>query len=398
MIVHPRSRAPHRRLTAVGLVALLSLTAACAPTPEAPSASLPPSATSASPTPTPTPTLTVVPSAAEARVEAMDLRERAASVVMGHVATPDATTVGDYVRGNALGGFLLMGANIGADAAEVRALTGAMVADPAFPPLVAVDQEGGDVSRLRWDDLPSALTLKDAPPEAVRDAFAARAALVADAGANVNFGLVADVTDDPGMFIYRRALGTTPDTAAARVAAAVAGEQGTVASTLKHFPGHGAAPGDSHAGIPGSGMSIEQWRQSEEPPFAAGVDAGAEMLMFGHLRYTAVDDAPASLSSEWHRIAREELSFEGVIVSDDLGMLQSSGEAAYADPVDNAVQALAAGTDLVLTVVGTDASTAPRIVDGIVAAVQDGRLSADRLDDAATRVAALRLDLAAENG
>ena len=79
-------------------------------------------------------------------------------------------------------------------------------------------------------------------------------------------------------------------------------------------------------------------------------------------------------------------------------MLESSGEAAYTDPVENAVQALAAGTDLVLTVVGTDATTAPRIVDGIVAAVEDGRLPADRLDDAATRVAALRLDLASGAG
>ncbi|MFZ8757249.1 glycoside hydrolase family 3 N-terminal domain-containing protein [Microbacterium sp. HMH0099] len=397
---HPRSRARRPGLPALGVAALLSLTVACAPTPEAPAASPAPTTAAADPTPTPTPspTPTTARTSAEARVDAMDLRERAASVVMGHVATTDPATAGTYVRENALGGFLLMGANIGADAAEVRRLTGAMVTDPAFPPLVAVDQEGGDVSRLRWDDLPSALTLKDASPETVRDAFAGRAALVADAGANANFGLVADVTDDPGMFIYRRALGTTPEAAATRIAAAVEGEKGTVASTLKHFPGHGAAPGDSHEGIPGSDMSIEQWRQTQAPPFVAGVDAGAEMLMFGHLRYTAVDDAPASLSPEWHRIAREELGFDGVIVSDDLGMLESSGEAAYTDPVDNAVQALAAGTDLVLTVVGTDATTAPRIVDGIVAAVEDGRLPADRLDDAAARVAALRLDLASGAG
>ncbi len=326
---------------------------------------------------------------------AMDTRERAASVVMGHIATPDAAAVGQYVRDNALGGFLLMGANVTDDPAALRSVTDATVADPAFPPLIAIDQEGGDVSRLGWDDLPSALSLKDADPGAVRAAFAARAELVDAAGANVNFGIVADVTDDPGMFIYRRALGTDPEGAAVRVAAAVAGEKGTVASTVKHFPGHGAAPGDSHAGIPGTDMPLDEWARTDALPFRAAIDAGAELLMFGHLRYGAVDAVPASLSPVWHRIARDELGFDGVIVSDDLGMLESSGEPAYSDPVANAVTALAAGTDLVLTVVGTDATTAPRIVDGIVAAVEDGRLPAERLDDAATRVATLRLQLAA---
>lgn len=118
------------------------------------------------------------------------------------------------------------------------------------------------------------------------------------------------------------------------------------------------------------------------------------MLMFGHLRYTAVDPAPASLSAEWHRIAREELGFDGVIVTDDLGMLQASGEPAFADPIANAVAALIAGNDLVLSVMFTDAGSAARIVDGIVAAVESGALPAQRLDDAATRVAALRLERA----
>lgn len=387
------SRARTRHVFASAAAAALAVSlAACAPDGTAASpATAPAASTPAEPTATPSPTPTI--DAAAQRVADMDVRERAASVVMGHVATPDPAAVADYVAGNALGGFLLMGANVDGDPADLRALTAALDTDPGFPPLIAIDQEGGDVSRLPWDDLPSGLTLKDAAPDAAREAFRGRAALVAEAGANVNFGLVADVTADPSMFIYRRALGTTPDAAAERIAAAVEGERGTVASTLKHFPGHGAAPGDSHAGIPVTDLTLDQWRQSEAKPFAAGIDAGAELLMFGHLRYTSVDDDPASLSTEWHRIARDDLGFDGVIVSDDLGMLESSGEERYADPVANAVGALAAGTDLVLTVVGTDATTAPRIVDGIVAAVDEGRLPAARLDEAATRVAELRLQL-----
>jgi beta-N-acetylhexosaminidase len=180
------------------------------------------------------------------------------------------------------------------------------------------------------------------------------------------------------------------------VAAAVSGEAGAALSTLKHFPGHGATAGDSHAGIPSTAMSEDAWLASDAVPFASGIDGGAPILMFGHLAYTAVDAAPASLSAQWHRIAREELGFEGVTLTDDLGMLQASGVPAYSDPVANAVAAIAAGNDMVLAVVYSTPETASRMVDGIAAAVDSGALLAERLEEAATRVTRLRVDLAAE--
>lgn len=330
------------------------------------------------------------------RVKAMSTREKAASVVMGHVPTQDAPTLAGYMTSTGIGGFILMGANVPAAEPQLRRLTAALTVDAALPPLIAIDQEGGDVSRLPWDGFASSATLKDLPAEATRDAFSARAALVQRAGIGVNFGIVADVTDDRSMFIYRRALGTSPAGGAERVDAAVTGEGDQALSTLKHFPGHGAAPGDSHSGIPSTGMSKEEWAASEGIPFQAGIDADAQLLMFGHLAYTAIDPAPASLSAEWHRIAREELGFSGVSITDDLGMLQGSGLPSYQDPVGNAVAALAAGNDMVLAVVFSSADSAPRIVDGIVAAVGAGVLSADRLDDAARRVTEARLGIAAQ--
>lgn len=334
--------------------------------------------------------------AAAQRVAAMSVREKAASVVMGHLPTTDPPALQAYMAATGIGGFILMGANIPPDENALRGVTAALTLDAAFPPLLAVDQEGGDVSRLPWDGFSSARQLKSEPPAAALSAFAGRAALVQRAGIGVNFGIVADETADPASFIYRRALGTTPASAAERVAAAVEGEGSEALSTLKHFPGHGAAPGDSHQGIPSTPMSKTDWASADGLPFQAGIDAGAPLLMFGHLAYTAVDPAPATLSAEWHRIAREELGFEGVAVTDDLGMLQASGVPAYADPVANAVAALAAGNDMVLAVVFSTADTALRMVDGIVAAIESGALPAERLDEAAERVAALRLGLAAE--
>ncbi|WP_322408971.1 glycoside hydrolase family 3 N-terminal domain-containing protein [Microbacterium invictum] len=330
------------------------------------------------------------------RVASMSVQEKAASVVMGHVPGTDSSILGAYMSQTGIGGFILMGANIPADEAALAQVTTALTTDPAFPPLIAVDQEGGDVSRLPWDRLPAALTLKNAPAADTAAAFAARAALLQRVGIGVNFGIVADVAPAPGEFIFRRALGTDAGGAAERVGAAVAGESGGALSTIKHFPGHGAAPGDSHATIPTTSMPKAEWTAADARPFAAGIDAGAELLMFGHLSYTAVDPLPASLSAEWHRIAREELGFDGIAITDDLGMLQAVGDPAYLDPVANSVAALRAGNDMVLTVVSSTAETAPAVVAGIVAAVESGQLSEDRLDEAATRVAEARLLLAAE--
>lgn len=331
---------------------------------------------------------------AAALVDGMTAKERALSIVMGHIPTTDPAALSAYM-GTGLGGFILMGANIPEASEGLRPVVDALVTDSALPPLIAVDQEGGIVSRLPGDDYPASTTLKNLPPSEAADAFAARGSLVARAGIGVNFGTVADVPPDPGSFIYGRALGLDPRAAAERVTAATTTQEPFVASTLKHFPGHGPAPGDSHSGIPPTSMSLEQWRAADAVPFAAGIDAGASLIMFGHLAYTAVDAAPASLSSVWHGIAREELGFDGVIVTDDLGMLLSSGVPEYADPVANAVRAVVAGSDLVLMIAGSTPETAGDIAAGLVDAVGTGVLPAARLEEAAVRVMTLRLREAA---
>ncbi|WP_235282313.1 glycoside hydrolase family 3 N-terminal domain-containing protein [Microbacterium sp. SA39] len=328
-------------------------------------------------------------------VAQMSVAQQAASVVMGHVSGTDAGALRAYME-SGFGGFILMGANIPATEAELQALTAALTIDPALPPLIAVDQEGGLVSRLLGDDFAASTTLKGRPVADTSAAFAARGSLVARAGITVNFGTIADFTSDSSSFIHGRALGTDPASSAERVAAATTVQEQFLGSTLKHFPGHGAAPGDSHSAIPSTTIGLEEWRASEALPFAAGIDAGASLVMFGHLSYTSVDPAPASLSPTWHRILREELGFDGVTVTDDLGMLLSSGDPAYSDPIANGVAAVAAGNDLVLMIAGSDAGTAGQMAAGIAAAVDAGTLPAERLAEAATRVMALRLESSAQ--
>jgi beta-N-acetylhexosaminidase len=337
---------------------------------------------------------------ADERVSELTIEEKAASLLMLHAPGTDPAPLRALVD-EGVSGLILMGDNVPGTPAELTALTSAVQADPEAPVLMGIDEEGGEVQRLPWDGTAGAEALRAAPVDAAEDAFAMRAATLSDAGVDVNFGIVADVTADPSSFISGRVLGADPHAAADRVAAAVAGERGAVLSTLKHFPGHGAAPGDSHDSVPTAPLTVEQWRAGPAIPFEAGIDAGAELVMTGHLAYPAVDAAPASLSPEWHRILREELGFDGVVVTDDMLMLQANGLPEYADPGENAVRAIAAGSDLLLYVLPADPSEYGISVDGlvesIVAAVHSGRLDEARLDDAVERVLELRRSLADES-
>jgi beta-N-acetylhexosaminidase len=388
------------------MVAVALGAASCATTaPPEPEPTATRSTSSPSPSPSPTPTPTPSASAesdpaldwARGHVSDLTLEQKAAAVLMLHAPGTDPAPLRAYVDAG-VSGLILMGDNVAGTPAEVAALAAGVQADPQAPILVAIDQEGGDVQRLPWDSAPGPSELRDAPVAATQEAFAARAATLAESGVSVNFGIVADVTGDPESFISGRVLGTEPSAAAERVAAAVTGELGVVMSTLKHFPGHGAAPGDSHSSVPTAPLTIDEWRAGPALPFAAGIDAGAELVMTGHLAYPVVDPAPASLSPEWHRILRDELGFDGVVVTDDMLMLQRNGLAEFADPGENAVRAIAAGGDLLLYVLPADPSEFGISVDGLVAsivsAVESGRIPESRLDEAAERVMELRRSLA----
>ncbi|MRX44889.1 glycoside hydrolase family 3 N-terminal domain-containing protein [Agromyces kandeliae] len=386
-------------LSVAAIVLGAAVLAGCA-TPGAPTAPTT-SAAAPSPSPTPTPTPPTPSEWATERVAAMSDQERAASLLMLHAPGTDPAAMSALVE-QGIAGVILMGDNMPGSEGELAALTAALQADPDAATLIGIDQEGGIVSRIAWDPAPGPYELRDQPAAATRDAFAARAAALEASGVNVNFGIVADVTDDPASFIYDRILGTSPQASAEHVAAAVEGERGTVASTVKHFPGHGAAPGDSHVSVPSAPLTLDQWQAGPAVPFEAAIDADVELVMTGHLSYPAVDAAPASLSPEWHRILRDELGFEGVLVTDDMLMLQHNGLPEYANPGENAIRAVAAGSDLLLYVLPSDPSEFGISVDGLAAsiagAVADGRIPPERLEEAAIRVMELRRELVTGSG
>lgn len=385
---------------AIALAVVLSALAGCSTT----AAAHP----SADPRPVPThrqtPTPVKVDPAlvyADKQLASMTLPQKVGSLLMLHRPGTDAAALQAFVVQYGLGGLILMGDNIPGSEQELAAETAAISPDKSLPVLLGTDEEGGDVQRLPWDPAAGADTLKDEAPDATTAAFAQRGALLKQAGVNMNFGVIADVTSDPNSFIYDRVLGTDAAAASARVSAAVAAERGSVLSTIKHFPGHGETEADSHLTIPTTAISYDQWTQRDEPSFQAGVDAGVQAVMVGHLVYSAVDAQPASLSKPWHDILKQKLRFNGITITDDLRMLQDSGLPQYQNPSENAIQALAAGNTMLLFVTGGDQSEdgidPGGLIADICAAVQSGRISEQQIDQDARMLLVARHRLATGN-
>ncbi|MDF2443230.1 MAG: beta-N-acetylhexosaminidase, partial [Subtercola sp.] len=324
---------------------------------------------------------------AATRMHAMTLDAKIATMFMVQVPGTDPAPMAQYLAANGPGGFLLLGSNVPGTADALRAQLAGISRSTGLSPLISIDEEGGDVARLSQDVFPGADQLKSLPVEETTASFTQRAALLQSAGVSVNFGTVADVTADPGSFIFDRVLGTDAASSSARVAASVSAENGSVFSTLKHFPGHGETDGDSHTSIPATDLAFDQWQARDAPPFAAGIEAGASLVMFGHLSYTSVDPEPASLSARWHEILRGELGFTGVAVTDDMLMLQDSGLPEFADQSANAVRAVSAGNDMLLYNSAIDMAPPVAAIRG---AVQSGQISEKQIDQSVVRILTLQ--------
>ncbi|GEK79923.1 glycoside hydrolase family 3 N-terminal domain-containing protein [Agrococcus baldri] len=285
----------------------------------------------------------------------------------------------------------LYGENV-VDPAQLRTLTDAVRAVRADA-IVALDEEGGDVTRVHYatgSPFPGAAVLGRADDIGWTRSVGERVGQhVRAIGGTMTFGPVADVNVDPdNPVIGVRSAGADAALAARHVAAWIEGAQRTgVAASAKHFPGHGDTAVDSHVGLPVVHADLETLRGRELAPFRAAVDAGVASIMTSHIVVPALDSEPATHSRViLTELLRGELGFEGVIVSDALDMAGASGTIGIPEA---AVRALAAGCDLLCLGTATGAEGIAAIERAVLAAVDDGRLDAERVRDAALRTRAL---------
>ncbi len=315
------------------------------------------------------------------------LERLAAGSLLAGFAGP---TVPEWLRGwleSGLGGVVLFARNVESPD-QVAELTADLRAErPEL--VVAIDEEGGDVTRLEaatGSSYPGSWALGVVDDLALTEGVAAAiGADLAAAGVNVNLAPVADVNSNPlNPIVGIRSFGSDADLVARHVGAFVTGLQRTgVAACVKHFPGHGDTREDSHLELP----TVERDDETMAAmllAFRAGIDADARAVMTAHIRVAGLDDAPGTLSrAVITDLLRGDLGFAGVVVTDALEM---RAVGATVGAAEGAVQALEAGADALC--LGHDLRP-EAIHDAVVDAVGSGRLAEERVQEAATRLAEL---------
>jgi beta-N-acetylhexosaminidase len=295
--------------------------------------------------------------------------------------------------GGGLAGVTIFGPNI-EDPEQLGGLTARLRAARAEP-IIAIDEEGGDVTRIAHLDgspYPGNAALGAVDDVILTEAvYRALGGDVAALGINVDLAPSVDVNsaaDNP--IIGTRSFGSATDLVARHAAAAVRGLQAAgVAACAKHFPGHGSTRTDTHHVIATVEGTMDSVARRDLPPFEAAIAAGVRAVMPGHLRVPGLTgDLPASLSAAaLTGLLRRDLGFSGVIISDALEMRAVSRP--FGIP-EAAVLAVAAGTDLLCFGRDQDQLTYLAVRDALMAAVADGRLPGARLEEAGAQVASLR--------
>jgi beta-N-acetylhexosaminidase len=296
-----------------------------------------------------------------------------------------------------LGGVVLVGFDAGdptaqdaanvTDPKQVRKLTdGLQQASGKTPLLIATDQEFGVVTRIKSDVtlLPSAMAFGAADkPDLTEAAWKVAGTDLSAMGINVDLAPDADVQGASNV-IGSRSFGSDPALVSRQTSAAVKGLQSAgVAATLKHFPGHGRPAADSHTDLPVLKQSLDDLEKTDLPPFTSGIQAGAKLVMSGHLDVRAIDPGvPASFSSKvLIDLLRKKLGYQGVIVTDALNM----APAQRGTPEEAAVSAFLAGNDLLLM-----PSSPLSAYNGILQAVKSGKITRERLRESVTRILAVK--------
>lgn len=298
----------------------------------------------------------------------------------------------DAVTARPYGGLFLRPEVIG-DADQIQSLAtqlhDAGDGPDGLPLLISMDQEGGVVQRLKEGVavVPSAASVgATGDPAYAHEVARDNGRTLLGLGVTMVLAPVADVDPDGSSVIGSRAYSSNRKTAAEMVVATVEGylEAGVVPA-VKHFPGLGTVTGDSHRSLPIQDKSVAQLERTDLRTFAAAIDAGAPVIMTAHVAVPQIEaDVPASLSAEViGTLLRDRLGFKGVAITDSQGMGPVHGP--YG-PAEGAIRSLLAGNDLILNSPKPD-----KAFRALRRAVESGRIPQERLDEAATRVEALRV-------
>ena len=315
-------------------------------------------------------------------VKGMSLSEKVGQMFLADCPTNAKESAKTYQ----LGGYVLFARDFenGTPASVKKTISGYQSVSK-IPMLITVDEEGGSVTRIsRYKAFRSSkfqspqAVYKAGGASAIRADVREKAKLLKSLGVNVNLAPVADVPTSTDSFIYGRSFGTDPVLTGKYVAAVVKeSKKAGLGAVLKHFPGYGDN-GDTHTGIEVDIRPSSTFKNRDLVPFKAGIEAGAPAILVSHNIVKCVDaKRPASLSLKMHKILRDNLGFDGVVMTDDLAM--GAITAAYGQ-AQAAVMAVQAGNDMLIT---EDFKTG---ISAVLEAVKSGRIKESRIDVSVRRI------------
>ena len=323
-------------------------------------------------------------------IEGMTLEEKVGQMFMVRVPLENAQ---EMVSKYHLGGYILFARDFEGKTKEEVINTIRSYQDvSSIPMLIGVDEEGGSVVRVskfkKLRDTPFASSQEIYESngfEGIKNDTLDKARFLKDFGINVNFAPVADVSINANDYIYKRSFGQDAQKTSQYVSVVVnAMNDAKIGSVLKHFPGYGNNV-DTHTGISIDNRSLDNFKESDFLPFEAGIRAGADIVLVSHNIITAVDsNNPASLSKDIHDILRNDLNFDGVIITDDLYMDAISK---YLENAEAAVKAVLAGNDLICT---TEFESQ---IPAVIRAVQDGTIKEKQINESVKKILKLKMKL-----
>jgi beta-N-acetylhexosaminidase len=292
-----------------------------------------------------------------------------------------------------IGGYILFDANINNETKESLTNTIKEYQNSSkIKLLIGIDEEGGIVNRLsRYSEFraipfysPQDLYNEGGYPLIISDTKE-KATLLKSLGINVNLAPVCDVSINPDDYIYPRTFGKNALETAQYIKTVVSTmKENKIGSTLKHFPGYGNNI-DTHTGISIDERSYDTFKNSDFLPFEAGIEAGSESILVSHNIVKSMDEnLPASLSPNVHKIIRNELNYDGIIMTDDL---QMDAIKEYIGDSTSAVLAITAGNDLII------ASDFHIQIPSVLEALKNGVITEDRINESVLRILNWKFDL-----
>ena len=318
---------------------------------------------------------------ADKKLNTMSLDEKIGQILL--VRYPDDNQIADLKKYN-FGGFVFFSKDFkDKDSDEVKKMINDLQSNSKIPLLTAVDEEGGKIVRISNNE-----KLVKEPFKSPRDLYKEggfdlikedtinKSKVLYNLGINLNLAPVVDIATSSSDYMYDRSIGLDADDTAKFAKTVIdASKNKGVSYTLKHFPGYGNNS-DTHLDTSTDTRTLEEIMEKDIVPFKSGIEAGAEAVLISHNTVKSIEDTPASLSKKVNKILTDDLSFSGVIISDNLDM------GAVAGIKDVIVKAILAGNDLIIT---TDYETG---IKDIKEALNNNSLTESEIDSHTRKILA----------